>query len=151
MVLKRKLSRACAFIVSTDLCDELATVDHLAMNSRSAGHLMTHKRTRHTGSCSELHRWSHMYILFLSFTVNTFCTFISLPRVFCPPTEVKSQMCHSNCPSQWPFSCLFSNQIITCPSPFIWCVTHHLLSLAWRLWFALISWWSLCHITVFVS
>lgn len=64
MVLKRKLSRACAFIVCTDLCDELATVDHLAMNSRSTGHLMTDKRTKHTGSCSELHRWSHMYIFF---------------------------------------------------------------------------------------
>lgn len=81
MVLKRKLSRACAFIVCTDLCDELATVDHLAMNSRSTGHLMTHKRTKHTGSCSELHRWSHMYIFFSSsHTVNTFCTFISLPH-----------------------------------------------------------------------
>lgn len=31
-VLKRKQVRACAFIVFTDLCDELATVDHLTMN-----------------------------------------------------------------------------------------------------------------------
>lgn len=41
MVLKRKLSRACAFIVSTDLCDELATVDHFAVTSLFVGGLST--------------------------------------------------------------------------------------------------------------
>lgn len=42
MVLKRKQSRACAFIVSTD---KLATVDHLAMKLLLTVHLMHTKET----------------------------------------------------------------------------------------------------------
>lgn len=41
MVLKRKLSWACAFIVSADLCDELAIVGHFAMTSLFVGRLST--------------------------------------------------------------------------------------------------------------
>lgn len=41
MVLQMKLSRASAFVAFGDLCDELATVDHLAVNSLLTGHLST--------------------------------------------------------------------------------------------------------------
>lgn len=97
MVLRRKLSRACAFIVSTDLCDELATVDHFAMTSLFVGspvHLTTHKRSKGT----QVLVWHctlkaiHTSLLYGN-TAHTCCPFSSSIQ----PTEVKSQMCHSSC------------------------------------------------------
>lgn len=50
MVLKKKLSRPCAFIVLTDLHDELTAVDHLPMNSLLTGHLPTWRYTKDAGA-----------------------------------------------------------------------------------------------------
>lgn len=41
MVLKMKLCCDSAFVEFGHVCDELATVDRLAVNSLSAGHLST--------------------------------------------------------------------------------------------------------------
>lgn len=143
MVLKRKQSRARAFIVFSDLCDELAAID-------SFGHELTlnrppvhTKRNRHTGCWHELK--PYLIIFFLSHSVNTYCKlFSSIHR------RRSKAKCVIQSVSRWPLSCLLSNQIDTCPFPFICSDIQHLLSLASRRWFALISQWtSLCHLTVF--
>lgn len=139
MVLKRKQSRACAFIVFI----EKATVDHLAVNSLLTGHLSTWWHTKETGTPVprwELHCQSHTYITFLhGHNVKTCCTcFPSHP-------EVKSQMCHSNRLSVTVYRPIKSTPALSCDPPFSICFHS-----PWGYDFALISQWtSLCHITVF--
>ena len=54
--------------------------------NRPPVHLTTHKRNRHTGSWSELHLESHITLSLVLYVL-----------IVHPPTEVKSQMHHSNC------------------------------------------------------
>lgn len=126
--------------------NKLASIDHLATNPLLTGHLSAWRHRKEAGSSSELHRQSHTYIIFfLCHYVNTCCSFFS--SLHQPNSKVKWVI---ETVSQWPFSCLLSNQINTCTFPFIWSDTQHLRSLASRLWLALISQWtSLCHITIF--
>lgn len=149
MVLKRKLSRACAFIVSTDLCDVLATVDHLAINmwlTHFTGHLSTWRHTKETRTQAPVVDYTfksiHAFILFsIQNTCSTFSSSIRQPRS-------KAKCVIQTCLSE--YSAIY-RPIKSTPAlfPFIWSATQHLLSLASRLWFALISQWiSLCHITV---
>lgn len=112
-------------------------------------HLTTHTHT-HKKKAHRFLRWtdcqSHTYLIFfLSRYVNTCCKFFSSKY-----QRRSKAKCVDQTVSYWPFRCLLSNQINAGPLPFICSDTQHLLSLAFRLWFALLSQrTSLSHITIF--
>lgn len=146
MVLKRERSRG-GLVPSSRSDGHCWSFGHERTLDGPPVHLTTHKRNRHRGSWSELPSKPYVRYL-LSHSENTWCVlFFSSP-----PAEVKSQI-----PSRRlsPNNC----SAVYCPIkstpalfPFIRSDTLHLLPLASRLWFALISQWtSPRHVTVFNS
>lgn len=101
-VLRRKLSWAYAFIVSTDLCGVPADVDH-RVNLNLTGHLSIRRHTKETGTqvpvvnCPVKAIRVVFYLFFcLKQTVtrgdSNCCALRNRPHVFHPPAKVKSQI-----------------------------------------------------------